>query len=472
MPGEISDGHWFGASNIYGFLGGLYTASFNEIAKLGEDTYFVDGSGVYLNKDSYAPLEQYLAGFIPPEEVPEFWVAADAEWVEWPSVFTATEIKKYTIDDVIAEHGRGIPGASQAQREFRAAAILLMDNNYPATRGKLEFLSDLITRYSHAGVDDDELSANFYETTGGRARIVMDGLAEFLKDSATVPGAPEGLTAAGNGQTRMDLSWNAPRSDGGTAITGYRVEVSENGSTWVDFAANTRNADTSYSHTGLTAGSTRNYRVSAINSAGAGPASNIATGGTDTSSGNQAPDLVVGAPSVDDSSPTAGESFTLSATVRNQGSGPSASTTLRYYRSTDSSISSSDTAVGTDSVSGLSASGTSPESIGLTAPSTAGTYYYGACVDSVSGESDTTYNCSSGVAVTVPKAVDITVTDCTGTYNPNTGVTRVTGQPIKFFCPERPFWVRVWRRHQHLGRAAPDVGILNQQGVGHQAPNS
>ena len=30
----------------------------------------------------------------------------------------------------------------------------------------------------------------------------------------------------------------------------------------------------------------------------------------------------------------------------------------------------------------------------------------------------------------------------------------VTGQPIKFFCPERPFWVRVWRRHQHLGRGA------------------
>ena len=110
-----------------------------------------------------------------------------------------------------------------------------------------------------------------------------------------------------------------------------------------------------------------------------------------------APDLVVDTPTVDDSSPTAGESFTLSATVRNQGSGPSASTTLRYYRSTDSSISSSDTAVGTDFVSGLSASGTSPESIGLTAPSTAGTYYYGACVDSVSGESDTTNNCSSGV---------------------------------------------------------------------------
>ena len=94
------------------------------------------------------------------------------------------------------------------------------------------------------------------------------------------PGAPEGLTAAGNGQTRMDLAWSAPPSDGGAAITGYRIEVSENGSTWTGLAANTRNAATSYSHFGLTAGTTRHYRVSAINSAGTGPASNIAAGTT------------------------------------------------------------------------------------------------------------------------------------------------------------------------------------------------
>ena len=113
------------------------------------------------------------------------------------------------------------------------------------------------------------------------------------------------------------------------------------------------------------------------------------------------PDLVVQTPSVSDSSPNAGESFTLSATVRNQGNGLSASTTLRYYRSSDMTISTSDTQVGTDIVSGLSAFGVSDESISLTAPSTAGTYYYGACVDPVSGESATGNNCSSAVSVTV-----------------------------------------------------------------------
>ena len=113
------------------------------------------------------------------------------------------------------------------------------------------------------------------------------------------------------------------------------------------------------------------------------------------------PDLEVQSPSVNDSSLDTGASFTLSATVRNDGDGAAAATTLRYYRSTDAAITSADTSVGTDAVGGLSAGATSPESISLTAPATAGTYYYGACVDAVTGESDTTNNCSSAVSVTV-----------------------------------------------------------------------
>ena len=114
-----------------------------------------------------------------------------------------------------------------------------------------------------------------------------------------------------------------------------------------------------------------------------------------------APDLVVESPRVSDSSLDAGESFTFYATVRNQGAGSSRRTTLRYYRSTDSTISSSDTEVDTDSVSSLSSSDTDDESERLTAPSNSGIYYYGACVDSVTDESDTGNNCSSGVQVTV-----------------------------------------------------------------------
>ena len=114
-----------------------------------------------------------------------------------------------------------------------------------------------------------------------------------------------------------------------------------------------------------------------------------------------APDLVVQTPSVSDTSLVAGESLTLSTVVRNEGDGPSAATTLRYYRSSDATISMGDMQAGTDAVNGLSVSGASDESINLTAPSTAGTYYDGACVDPVSGESDTGNNCSTAVRVTV-----------------------------------------------------------------------
>ena len=114
------------------------------------------------------------------------------------------------------------------------------------------------------------------------------------------------------------------------------------------------------------------------------------------------PDLVVASPSVSDSGPAAGAAFTLSATVRNDGDGDAAATTLRYYRSTDATITTSDTEVGTDAVAALVASGTSAESIDATAPATAGRYYYGACVEAVTGESDTTNNCSASVQVDVP----------------------------------------------------------------------
>ena len=118
-------------------------------------------------------------------------------------------------------------------------------------------------------------------------------------------------------------------------------------------------------------------------------------------SGDTVADLVVASVSVSSDTPMPGQSFELRATVRNAGTGASTATTLRYYRSSDATISMGDTEVGTDAVSALAASSTSDGSISLTAPSTAGTYYYGACVDPVSGESNSQNNCSTAVRVTI-----------------------------------------------------------------------
>jgi len=137
-----------------------------------------------------------------------------------------------------------------------------------------------------------------------------------------------------------------------------------------------------------------------------------------TSSG----DLVVDTPTVDKSTLAPGESFTLTATVRNQGVGNSGAATLRYYLSTDATISndsasaSVDTEVGTaDTISALSGyntvnqvyPNTSTQTVELTAPTTPGTYYYGACVITNFYEFNTTNNCSSAVTITVSAPPDL-----------------------------------------------------------------
>ena len=110
-----------------------------------------------------------------------------------------------------------------------------------------------------------------------------------------------------------------------------------------------------------------------------------------------APDLNVYLPSVSVNTLSPGESFTLHVTVRNIGGARSDATRLRYFRSTDPTISLDDLEEGTDSVGGLPAwTRSAQHSISLTAPSSAGNYFYGACADEVNDESNTGNNCSLG----------------------------------------------------------------------------
>ena len=125
---------------------------------------------------------------------------------------------------------------------------------------------------------------------------------------------------------------------------------------------------------------------------------------TDSTASEGGPDLIVQSPSVSVAMLTPGQAFTLNVTVHNQGDEQAAATMLHYYRSNNATITSSDTAVGTDAVGALDASATNAASIALTAPTSVSPQvgiYYGACVASVRGESNTDNNCSSAVKITV-----------------------------------------------------------------------
>ena len=95
------------------------------------------------------------------------------------------------------------------------------------------------------------------------------------------PSAPTRLAATTVDSATISLQWQAPSSNGGADITGYQIEARPHpDSTWTIIVEDTNDPFPSYLHTGLAPGSTRYYRVSAINSAGVGPASNVASATT------------------------------------------------------------------------------------------------------------------------------------------------------------------------------------------------
>ena len=95
----------------------------------------------------------------------------------------------------------------------------------------------------------------------------------------TVPDRPTGLrvTPSGvRGSGQLLLTWSAPGDDGGSAITGYRIERSPNGNTgWIILVPSTNSTTTTYLDTRLRPATTWFYRVSAVNSQGTGPASSV-----------------------------------------------------------------------------------------------------------------------------------------------------------------------------------------------------
>ena len=91
------------------------------------------------------------------------------------------------------------------------------------------------------------------------------------------PGIPSSLVALSSFQTTdIELSWIIP-GNGGSPITGYKIESSPDGNaSWSDVVADTGSSIPSYSHTGLGRDDVIYYRVSAINALGTSMASNVA----------------------------------------------------------------------------------------------------------------------------------------------------------------------------------------------------
>ena len=83
---------------------------------------------------------------------------------------------------------------------------------------------------------------------------------------ATTPGVPQSL-AASHGNAQVDLTWSAPASNGGTAVTGYKVYQSTDNASFSEVATP---SGTSQTVTSLTNGTQYYFKVAAVNAVGTG----------------------------------------------------------------------------------------------------------------------------------------------------------------------------------------------------------
>ncbi len=184
--------HW-GFSSANGLLGGFDRS---KLVELGEGRYAAGGFRPdYADGKPYSPLELYLAGLLPAEEVPDIWVARDGEWTyenndEHGRIFAASEVEDWSVERIIEEHGPRTPAVADSQKAFRAAFVLVADREHPPEREALEELSALLRGFSNPADDEDDETYNFYEATGGRATFATGDLTRWRK-----PGAEASLAA-------------------------------------------------------------------------------------------------------------------------------------------------------------------------------------------------------------------------------------------------------------------------------------
>jgi uncharacterized protein (TIGR02145 family) len=151
-----------------------------------------------------------------------------------------------------------VTGASN-YRVYRSTSI---DGTYTQVGGSIT-----ATSYTNTGLTTG--TTYYYRVAAYNSSNGEGPRSEAVSETPrTTPSAPQNFTATpGNGQ--VALSWAAPSSNGGSAITGYQVS-SDNGSSWV-----TASGSTSHTFTSLANGTSYTFKVRAVNIAGNGTEASV-----------------------------------------------------------------------------------------------------------------------------------------------------------------------------------------------------
>jgi len=167
---RVNQGHWDPMSDICGQLGNYYfdpSGSVGSFSYLGEETWELISNRTVI---PYSPLELYIMGLIPPEEVPDIHILHSPDTNDIKHI-TAASYETIIIEDIIAaEGGERIPSVAESQKDFNLAFIVTQDIPYnDAAYAFFSLMSYQLT--TKEGPEQYSSLAPFYWATGGRATL-------------------------------------------------------------------------------------------------------------------------------------------------------------------------------------------------------------------------------------------------------------------------------------------------------------
>ena len=150
-------------------------------------------------------------------------------------------------------------GAAVTGYELHVSA----DND--TTYSRLTSPSASARSYTHSGLQPGD-GRHYKLLARNRAGLGNFSEAVFASTLSGVPTAPS-LTARANGASEIKLSWTKP-DDKGSDILRYELQESDDGSAWNILSSNIPDNDSEHVHDGLSGGTTKHYRIRAVNANG------------------------------------------------------------------------------------------------------------------------------------------------------------------------------------------------------------
>jgi hypothetical protein len=213
---DVDQGHWDEMTDIRGQMSAFFfdnSGAIGHFADNGDGTWRLTSN---MDVEPYSPLELYVMGLIPPEEVPDIHILSAPDTSDLARISAAS--RTVTMDQILAaEGGARYPTYAESQKEFTLAMIVTQD--LPYNDAAYAYFSLMARSLQTTEAPEGCCLAPFYWATGGRATLstllpvgIPDPLVEVPATEVSPSPTPEVIPPEVTDPTVVPAETEAPVS--------------------------------------------------------------------------------------------------------------------------------------------------------------------------------------------------------------------------------------------------------------------